>query len=53
MTFQSTSVVGRATAAEVTGNLTIRGVTRPVTLKAEIFRPQGSAAGDRSRLTVR
>ena len=53
MTFQSTSVAGVGEAAEVTGDLTIRGVTRPVTLKAEIFRPQGSAVGDRSRLTVR
>lgn len=53
MTFESTSVAGAGTAAEVTGNLTIRGVTRPVVLKAEIFRPQGSAEDDRSRLTVR
>jgi polyisoprenoid-binding protein YceI len=37
----------------VTGNLTIRGVTRPVTLLAEVFRPKGSAEDDRSRLTVR
>jgi polyisoprenoid-binding protein YceI len=53
MSFESTSVARAGEAAEVTGNLTIRGVTRPVTLKAEIFRPQGSAEGDRSRLTVR
>jgi polyisoprenoid-binding protein YceI len=53
MTFQSTSVAGVGEAAEVTGNLTIRGVTRPVILKAEIFRPQGSAKDDRSHLTVR
>jgi polyisoprenoid-binding protein YceI len=53
MTFESTSVAGVGEAAEVTGNLTIRGVTRPVTLKAEVFRPQGSAADDRSRLTGR
>jgi polyisoprenoid-binding protein YceI len=53
MTFQSTSVAGTGSQAEVTGNLTIRGVTRPVTLLAEIFRPQGSAESDRSTLTVR
>lgn len=53
MTFQSTSVTAVGEAAEVTGNLTLRGVTRPVFLTAEIFRPQGSAADDRSRLTVR
>ena len=53
MTFESTSVARAGDAADVTGNLTLRGVTRPVTLRTEIFRPQGSAAGDNSRLTVR
>jgi polyisoprenoid-binding protein YceI len=53
MTFESTSVIRTGEAAEVTGDLTIRGITRPVTLLAEVFRPQGSAAGDLSRLTVR
>jgi polyisoprenoid-binding protein YceI len=53
MTFESTSVAGAGAAADVSGDLTIRGVTRPVTFRAEIFRPQGSAETDRSRLTVR
>ena len=53
MTFESTSVAPAGSAADVTGNLTIRGVTKPVTLRAEITRPKGSAAGDFSRLTVR
>jgi polyisoprenoid-binding protein YceI len=53
MTFESTRVIGAGEVAEVTGNLTIRGVTRPVTLRAQIFRPKGSAADDFSRLTVR
>jgi polyisoprenoid-binding protein YceI len=53
ITFTSTSVKRRGEVADVTGNLTIRGVTRPVTLKAQIFRPQGSAAGDVSHLTVK
>lgn len=53
MTFQSTSVAQAGETAAVTGDLTIRGVTKPVVLQAEIFRPQGSAEGDRSRLTVR
>ncbi|MBL9050106.1 MAG: YceI family protein [Tabrizicola sp.] len=53
MTFASTSVRRAGDAADVTGNLTIRGVTRPVTLKAQLFRPQGSAAGDFSHLTVK
>jgi polyisoprenoid-binding protein YceI len=53
MTFTSTSVKRRGEAADVTGNLTIRGVTKPVTLKVQIFRPQGSAVGDVSHLTVK
>jgi polyisoprenoid-binding protein YceI len=53
MTFKSTGVVRADDAADVTGNLTIRGVTKPVTLRAEIFRPKGSAASDLGHLTVR
>ena len=53
MTFESTSVKGAGTAADVTGKLTIRGVTRTVTLKAQLFRPQGSAATDLDHLTVK
>ncbi len=53
MTFESTSVKGAGEAADVTGNLTIRGVTKTVTLKAQLFRPQGSAATDRDHLTVK
>lgn len=50
--FESTAVQGDITAAKVTGKLTLRGVTRPVTLKAEILRQRGTEAGDLSRLTV-
>lgn len=39
-------------AGTVEGALTLRGQTRPVTLKARIYRQQGSQAGDLSRLTV-
>lgn len=53
MTFESTSVKRAGEAADVTGNLTIRGVTRRVTLRAQIFRPQGSAESDFSHLTVK
>lgn len=38
--------------AEVTGDVTIRGVTRPMTLRAEVFRARGSDVNDLSRLTV-
>ncbi len=53
MTFESTSVKRAGEAAEVTGNLTIRGVTRTVTLRAQLFRPQGSDQDDLDHLTVK
>ncbi|MDP3261397.1 MAG: YceI family protein [Tabrizicola sp.] len=53
MVFKSTAVKARGDGAIVAGNLTIRGVTRPVQLAAEIFRQKGTVEGDRSRLTVR
>ena len=53
LSFRSTKVVARGDGARVTGDLTIRGVTRPITLDAQIWRQQGTEAGDRSRLTIR
>ncbi|MEO5621608.1 MAG: YceI family protein [Cypionkella sp.] len=40
------------TTAEVTGLVTLRGVTRPLVLQVEIFQQRGSAKGDFSRLAV-
>jgi polyisoprenoid-binding protein YceI len=53
ITFASTAVRRDGDGARVAGDLTIRGVTRPVTLDARIYRQQGTAEGDRSRLTIR
>lgn len=53
MTFHSTSVTRNGDAADVTGALTIRGVTKTVTLTAQLFRPAGSAATDLDHLTVK
>ena len=50
--FQSTRFNGDLSGATVNGNLTVRGVTRPVTLKAELYRQRGTEATDRSKLTV-
>ena len=50
--FQSSQFKGDLNGATVTGTLTVRGVTRPVTLKAELFRQRGTDLGDRSKLTV-
>jgi polyisoprenoid-binding protein YceI len=53
MIFESTSVRRAGEAADISGNLTIRGITKPVTLRAEIFRPAGSDPDDYGQLTVR
>ncbi len=53
MVFKSTAVARAGEGATVSGLLTIRGVTRPVTLSAEIYRQKGSESGDLRRLTVR
>ncbi|MCY4180420.1 MAG: YceI family protein, partial [Litoreibacter sp.] len=39
--------------AKIDGNLTIRGVTRPVTLNAALFRQRGTDPSDLSRLSFR
>jgi polyisoprenoid-binding protein YceI len=50
--FVSTRVRRDGQSADVQGDLTIRGVTKRVTLRATIYRPDGQAEGDNSRLTV-
>ncbi len=50
--FVSTDVSGTTANAKLTGNLTIRGVTKPVTLTARLYRQRGQAAGDLSKLTI-
>ena len=37
----------------LSGVLTVRGVSRPQVFTAQLFRPPGREAGDRSQLTVR
>lgn len=39
--------------AKIDGNLTIRGITKPVTLNAALFRQRGTEAGDLSKLSFR
>ncbi|MEL7212963.1 MAG: YceI family protein [Pseudomonadota bacterium] len=50
--FRSTGFAGDLSGATVTGDLTIRDVTRPVTLQADLFRQRGTELGDRSQLSV-
>jgi polyisoprenoid-binding protein YceI len=53
ITFLSKAVRPAGDGAEVDGALTIRGVTRPVTLNANLYRQRGTAEGDLSQLTIR
>lgn len=52
MTFAASGFRIGNTQANVQGNVTIRGVTRPITLSAQLFRQQGTAAGDLSKMSV-
>ncbi|CUJ92888.1 hypothetical protein RUE5091_01269 [Ruegeria denitrificans] len=39
--------------AEITGDLTLRGVTHPITLQADLHRPPGSTADNLDMLSIR
>lgn len=52
ITFQSTGLRRNGDGAFVDGNLTVRGVTKPVVFDAQLFRQAGTEAGDRSRLSI-
>ena len=52
ITFESRSVTPTETGAVVTGDVTVRGVTRPLTLDATLFRQRGTEEGDRSKLSI-
>ncbi|MEM8978653.1 MAG: YceI family protein [Pseudomonadota bacterium] len=53
ITFSSTRISGTVNAAQVTGNLRIRGVSRPVTLNAQLLRQPGTQTTERNRLAIR
>lgn len=50
--FQSTSMSGDLRGARITGMLTVRGVTKPVTLDANLYRQRGTDPDDRDNLLV-
>jgi len=52
ITFRSKRITGTVQAATVTGDLTLRGVTRPITLQAGLYRARGSDPKDLDHLTV-
>ncbi|MBS0564465.1 MAG: YceI family protein [Proteobacteria bacterium] len=51
--FVSTRVRATDGGAWIDGRITIRGVTRPIRLLAQFYRPQGSPEGTRGDLTIR
>lgn len=50
--FASTRIEGTLKGGTVDGNITIRGVTRPITLDARFYRQSGTELTDRSRLQI-
>lgn len=52
ITFRSTRVTGDLSGATVTGELTVRGITRPVMLRAGLYRQRGTEAGNTDRLAI-
>ena len=52
ITFVSTAVRPVGDGAEIDGSLTMRGVTRPFTLMAALYRQHGTAASDLTHLEI-
>jgi polyisoprenoid-binding protein YceI len=52
ITFRSTAITGTLQEAQITGLLTVRGVTHPVTLTAGLYRQPGTDPKDLSHLTI-
>ena len=51
--FKSTSVTGRGDTAKIHGDITMRGITKPLTLTAQLFRPKGSDVNERDNLFIK
>ncbi len=53
ISFVSTGVTSTGDGtADITGNITVRGVTQPMRFAAEIYRQRGTNAGDLSHLVI-
>ena len=50
--FVSKSIENKLNGARVNGEITIRGITRPIVLNATLFRQRGTEEGDRSKLSI-
>ena len=53
ISFTSTKITQQGDQARIDGLITIRGVTKPATLIAQLYRPQGSDPADMSNLSIR
>ena len=51
--FTATDISGTFSDGRVTGRVTIKDITRPVTMAAQVLRQAGTEANDLTRLTVR
>ncbi|NIZ15451.1 YceI family protein [Phaeobacter sp. HF9A] len=50
--FVARRITGTLNGAEVTGDLTLRGVTKPVTLNAQLYRQRGTDVGELDHLAI-
>lgn len=50
--FESQNIKRKGDGAEIDGFLSVRGVTRPVTFNAELYRQQGTEVGERDRMSI-
>ncbi len=50
--FRAGRITGSIHGATIAGDVTIRGVRRPIVMRARLYRQRGTAAGDLDRLSV-
>ncbi|WP_283426523.1 YceI family protein [Shimia sagamensis] len=50
--FVAREITGSIHKAQVTGDLTVRGISKPVTLSAQLFRQRGTKVGDLDNLSI-
>ncbi len=50
--FVARDITGTVHKAQVRGDLTVKGVTRPIVMDAQLFRQRGSAVTDLDRLSI-
>jgi polyisoprenoid-binding protein YceI len=53
ITYRSKSVTGGGDTATINGEITVRNVTKPLTLTAQLFRPKGSNVNERDNLFIK